>query len=87
MWRLKLLVLRTKCWFVGHDERPSDPINYEEAYCARCYVDWPQEKTTLPDLLNVVYYWLAERNWKWYERLDSWLYENYDHVLPDWWSY
>ena len=87
MWELKALFLRAWCWLAGHDERMGNALNYEDDYCAKCYISWPQDTSTLPDLLNRLYVWIVERDWQWFERLDMWLCTHYGKVLPRWWSY
>lgn len=34
-WHPKFMwVRKTRCFFVGHDERMGNPLNYENPYCA-----------------------------------------------------
>jgi len=77
VWKGKLLFHRTKCFFVGHNERRGNVLNYEADYCEWCFAEWPQDKFTLPDLPSLLYGWLAERDWRGFERLDNWLYRHF----------
>ena len=79
---LSLGLLRMRCWFVGHWEVMGERWSQEPDYCSRCYVDWPSETTTLPTYLTRGYCWLVERNWRWFEGLDEWLY---NHIPRKWW--
>ena len=87
-WLAKKRVSRIKCWFVGHDVQYGSPWpDCENDWCDRCYVDWPEDTTTLPDLLQRGYSWLIECHWAWFDRLDNWLSENHGQKLPHWWVY
>jgi len=87
LWKLELMFQRVGCFFVGHDERAGQVWDYEDDYCSRCLVSWPQDKITLPRLLTRLYSWMVERKWRWFERLDDWIYENHRDRLPTWWEY
>ena len=87
LWPLEERWLRFSCWFIGHNERAGNALNYEEDYCDRCFVPWPQDLVTLPDLLMRAYGWMVERDWAWFNRLDTWLVERHAQRLPSWWSY
>lgn len=87
LWAVRMGVNRIKCWFIGHSygmawyrDKGRGPD-----YCNRCFIDEPQDRTALPDLLCRGYCWLVDRHWSWFDRLDEWLCENYR--LPDWWTY
>jgi len=79
---LTLRLLRMRCWFIGHDEVMGEQWNYEPDYCSRCYAEWPSETTTLPTYLTKEYCWLVERDWKWFNYLDEWLF---NHLPRKWW--
>lgn len=83
----KVTVSPYKVLFIGHNERRGNALNYGADYCEWCHAEWPQGKVTLPYLLNVMYCWLVERNWKWFERMDMWLCLNHGKFLPHWWEY
>lgn len=79
---------RLGCWFVGHQEKMGDWRMYEPDWCARCYCNYPSEKTTLPLLLNHGYCWMAERDWRWFNCLDEWLCCHISSNRgPSWWEY
>lgn len=85
LYKFELVFLKCQCWLIGHDERWGSRINYESDWCARCHCEWPQEKVTLPKLLNRGYVWIVKREWAWLETLDLWLR---DYIrLPSWWEY
>lgn len=88
-WKLEIMRLRLKCFLVGHDERTGGegPPPYEDDRCYRCFVTWPTDRIDLPTLLSRLYGWFVERDWRWFDRLDMWLCENYSARLPNWWSY
>ena len=87
LWRVRMMVNRIRCWFIGHNEKMGNRMNHEPDWCDRCFTDWPGETTTLPDLLQRGYSWLVERDWVWFERLDTWLSANHRQKLPHWWAY
>lgn len=84
LWEVKHFVFkRAGCWFVGHDEKYGSALNYEDDWCDRCYISWPQDTVTLPVLLGRVYVWAVGHGWP--EWVDQWLMK---HVrLPGWWEY
>lgn len=83
--KLGRLEVRVICFFKGHMHCWGDRLSGEPDYCARCSRDWPQDDTcTLADLLNNVYTWLFERDWAWFNRLDSYLYKHHRDKLPSW---
>lgn len=72
---------RIWCFIIGHKTVYGGP--YEDDFCQQCFIDCPEEKTTMPDILNKCYVWAVEHGWP--EWLDLWLH---DHVrLPRWWEY
>ena len=75
------------CFFTGHDERSGEQLIYENDWCAKCFVEWPQDKITLPRLLMYCFGWLIEREWQWFDRFDDWICANHRNRLPDWWEY
>lgn len=84
IWRIEwLLPRRAWCVIVGHRECMGSPLNYEDDYCGRCLVSWPQDKVTIPVLLNRAYVWAVEHGWP--EWLDLWLGQHVN--LPSWWEY
>lgn len=84
MWELKLRLLRIRCFFTGHREVTG--VYYEDGYCSRCFISWPEDRVTIPFLLNRLYCWTGEREWKWFDRLDNCLWKHYGQFLPHWWS-
>ena len=84
IWEISYLwPRRIWCFIVGHDERPGNPLNYEDDYCDRCLIDWPQDRPEIPKLLNRAYVWAVNHGWP--EAFDLWLMQ---HVkLPRWWEY
>ena len=82
IWEITWLFPRKVwCFIVGHDECFGG--YWEDDYCDRCYVDWPQDKITVPVLLNRAYCWAVEHGWP--EEIDLWLMK---HIkLPNWWEY
>lgn len=87
LWKLELMSQRVDCFFVGHSTTFPDQWCNEDEYCSKCFVTCPQDKVTLPRLLNRLYSWVVERKWRWFERLDGWLCENHKEQLPTWWEY
>lgn len=87
LYEMTLLIQRLKCFFVGHNERMGNPLNYEEDYCNRCFVHYPQDLITMPDMLNKVYIWLVEQDSILFNHLDNWLLEKHRKRLPSWWEY
>jgi hypothetical protein len=88
-WWFRVRVARLWCWVVGHDECWGSAYDSEPDYCRRCYVEWPQDKNTLPKYLNRWYCWMVEREWRWFAALDTWLWDH-PRVLrrmPSWWEY
>lgn len=78
---------RFVCWFLGHDvQQTYDPTTCGEELCWRCGVPYPQERITLPVLLNRTYGWLVERDWAWFNKLDLYLLD-FSIRLPSWWEY
>ena len=86
-WKAELFFRRMACWFTGHREVSGNQWNYEPDYCAKCFMDWPQDHRTLTSYLNMAYCWLVRRDWKWFERFDWWLCNHYGRYLPSWWEY
>lgn len=78
---------RLTCFLLGHRERMGD-FSYEADWCARCYCEWPQEKYTIPRILNMGYVWLIEHS-RLFVRFDDWLlkHDRIDWFLPSWWEY
>lgn len=86
LWRVELVLKRPRCWFVGHHVEWGGPYNFESDYCTKCHQDWPQDLMTLPKYLTRCYVWVVEREWRWFDRLDDWLFTNHQNWLPDWWE-
>ena len=91
-WKIKPLWLKadvalkyTQCFFKGHNLRWGERYNYEPDYCDRCFVEWPQDQATLVDYLSRCYGFMVERDWRWFQRLDDWLWSKFR--MPGWWSY
>jgi hypothetical protein len=82
IWEITwLLPRRTWCFIVGHKAIYGGL--YEDDFCDRCFIDRPEEKTTMPDILNRCYVWAVEHGWP--ESVDLWLQK---HIrLPGWWEY
>lgn len=74
-----------ECFFLGHIIRMGSRPNYEPDWCARCFCECPQEKTTLPFMLNDYYGWLFEHS-RLFIKLEDWLYQH-KLKLPTWWEY
>ena len=87
LWYLERMVRRVGCFFVGHNEVTGERLIYESDWCSKCFCRWPQDRVTLPRLLNRCYGWVVERNWHWFVCLDDWLYINHREKTPDWWEY
>lgn len=87
IFRLKHKLRGVICFFVRHDETTGDRFAYQPDYCDRCFVEWPQDRLTMPDILNRVYCWVVNRGWQWFDSLDVWLMENHNKKLPSWWEY
>ena len=87
LWKLKYLIRGIGCFFLGHEMLPGDEEISENDWCLHCLVDWPQDRVTLPRLLNRCFGWLVEREWNWFARIDDWLIEYHQEHLPDWWEY
>lgn len=87
MIKYKLLVLanRLRCFFIGHDIRMGNTINDEPDYCARCFMDWPQESITIPVILNRIYCWLVMHETL--ERIDDYIIGKLGNKRPSWWVY
>jgi len=89
MWRLydaQYALVRLYCFLAGHVERSGCRENYEEPYCARCYIDYPQDKLELPKLLNRVLVFVVERS-SLADRLFCWTCEqSWCNRLPSWWE-
>ena len=88
MYKVMYWLRRIRCLFTGHNVC-TELYSQDDDYCSRCYADCPQELVTLPILLNRVYCWLVERDWKWFERFDLWIgqVEWRRRRLPSWWEY
>ena len=87
LWKLKFVVRGIGCFFTGHKELSGRQTFYDNDWCEKCLVDWPQDKITLPLLLTRYYGWLVEREWRWFYRFDFWIEKRYGDSLPDWWEY
>jgi hypothetical protein len=87
-WRYQVShrIQRVCCWFTGHKETWGSQYDREPDYCERCFLEWPQEASTLPKYLNRWYCWMVEREWHWFEKLDLWLLGR-PGWLPSWWEY
>jgi len=83
LWQLKSVWCKFVCWFVGHDVISGDRTMYEDDWCDRCFMDWPQDKVTLPILLNRVYCWAVDHGWP--ESIDLWFHKHFR--MPRWWEY
>lgn len=81
LWLLSVPLREAYCFLRGHKEVYGGPM--EDDWCDRCFVDWPQDKITLPRLLNRAYCWAVEHGWP--ETVDLWLHAHFK--MPDWWEY
>ncbi len=85
---LSLKLLRVRCWFTGHEIVYGERWTDEPNYYPKCFIDRPSETITLPTLLNRGYCWLVEREWKWFNQLDEWLFNHAPiRWWPSWWEY
>ena len=89
LWALELVFRGIGCFFTDHNEMPGSSLIGENDFCTKCLCDWPQDKITLPLLLNRCYRWFVEREWqwRWFYRFDFWIEKRYGDSLPDWWEY
>ena len=87
LWKLTRVIRGIDCFFTGHDERSGNRLNYENDWCEKCFVAWPQDKITLPRLLTRVLGWVVDREWRWFYRFDFWIEKKLGPDLPDWWEY
>ena len=59
-FKVKMWFVSWKCFFVGHDENMGYPENYQDPYCERCLSNYPQDKTTFPQIKENVYWRFIE---------------------------
>ena len=87
-WHPRLMwVRRARCFFIGHDERMGNPLNYQDPYCDFCVVNWPMDKACLPDLLTRILNWAMDRS-ALVDKFFIWTSEQPWRVhLPRWWEY
>ena len=81
LWHMKS---RLQCFFLGHIEKMGERVNFEPDWCARCYCEWPQEKTSAPSVLHTWYIWFIDHS-RLFRRLDARLSNRIR--LPLWWEY
>jgi hypothetical protein len=87
--RLRLI----ECFFVGHNVHYDFSPNQLPDWCERCWYSADErnlEGPTVPSMLSTIYVWLCERDWRWFDALDDWLYGwMLRHWIqpPSWWEY
>lgn len=64
LYKFRMFVKKIICFFIDHDLQVGSDINRDPDYCARCYLDWPQDHLTMSDYLQKIYTWLAEKKQK-----------------------
>jgi hypothetical protein len=86
MLRIETTAKRIYCWLFGHGRLCfGEKYNYEPDWCERCGKEDPQDDATLPDHLCGWYGWFVERDWRWFNILDTWAMEH--NVWPRWLEY
>ena len=87
LWCVEKKIISIKCFFIGHIEKMGNKYNYEDDWCDRCFCNCPEDKLTMPRILQKIYARIVSREWNWFDKFDWWLSNNFGKHLPSWWEY